>query len=91
MWLHRLIGVIILTSTLFYGGYGYWKLTTIYHDGHAYLGLFVTATIFFLVMSGVVARSRLNRAEEDQRKMLAFKKAHKVSVIWLTGRGLHTS
>lgn len=62
MWMHRIFGVIILYSTVFYGGYGYWKLGRVYDDGHAILGLATLAVILFLVLSGVIARSKLNRA-----------------------------
>ena len=79
MWLHRLSGSILLFATLLYGIVGYVKLMKVVDDTHAYMGITVTGVILFLAVSGVIARSRLNRATENQTLMLGFKLFHKVS------------
>ena len=81
MWLHRLSGSILLFTTLLYGIVGLVKLGTVVDDTHAYLGITVTAVILFLALSGVIARSRLNRATENQTLMLSFKVVHKVGSL----------
>ena len=83
LWMHRLSGVFILVTTLFYGLFGIYKLQKVVHDPHAYLGITVTALVLFIAVSGVVARSRLNRAQENQSAMLKFKKCHIVSVSFI--------
>ena len=47
------------------------------NDVHAPMGIVVTCIITLLAVSGVIARSRLIRANEDQQKMLIAKKIHK--------------
>ena len=78
MWMHRISGSIILAATLLYGGYGYLKLKFVKDDVHAPMGITVTCVILFLAISGVVARSRLNRAVENQETQLRIKEFHKV-------------
>ena len=80
MWLHRISGSALLFATLLFGGVGYFKLKFVKDDVHAPMGIAVTLVITFLVVSGVIARSRLNRAEKNQEASLCFKLFHKVSI-----------
>jgi len=79
MWLHRVSGSILLFTTLLYGIVGYGKLMFVKDDVHAPMGIAVTATIILLAISGVIARSRLNKATENQTLILRIKLVHKVS------------
>ena len=79
MWLHRVSGTIVLATTLLYGIVGYVKLMFVKDDVHAPMGIAVTSVVLLLAVSGVIARSRLNRATENQKAMLVFKTVHKVS------------
>ena len=65
MWLHRVSGAVVLATTLLYGIVGYVKLMFVKDDVHAPMGIAVTAVILLLVVSGVIARSRLVRAEQN--------------------------
>ena len=78
LWWHRISGFIVLTFTLGYGGRGYFKLRFVKDDVHAPMGITVTCVVLFLAISGVVARSRLNRAKSNQENMLNYKLFHKV-------------
>lgn len=78
MWMHRISGALITLATLIYGIVGYVKLMKVKDDVHAPMGIAVTATVTLLAISGVMARSRLNRAEENQSRILCFKLIHKV-------------
>ena len=80
MWMHRISGSALLFATLLFGGVGYFKLKFVKDDVHAPMGIAVTLVITFLVVSGVIARSRLNRAEKNQEASLCFKLFHKVSI-----------
>jgi len=73
MWLHRVSGAVVLITTLLYGIVGFVKLMAVKDDVHAPMGILVTAVILLLVVSGVMARSRLVRATDDQQKMLIAK------------------
>ena len=64
MWLHRVSGTIVLVTTLIYGLVGYFKLMLVKDDVHAPMGITVTGLIFFLAISGVVARIRLVKTQE---------------------------
>ena len=78
MLLHRVSGTIVLTTTLIYGLVGYFKLMFVKDDVHAPMGLTVTGLIFFLAISGVVARVKLVKTQQGQNKMHCFKLIHKV-------------
>ena len=78
MWLHRVSGSVVLFTTLLYGVVGFAKLMMVKDDVHAPMGIAVTCIVLFLTMSGVYARSRLVRAEQDQQKMLRAKWCHKI-------------
>ena len=82
MWLHRISGSALLFATLLFGGIGYFKLKFVKDDVHAPMGITVTLVITFLAVSGVIARSRLNRAEKGQESALCFKLIHKVSQLF---------
>ena len=56
MWLHKIGATFILSSTLFYGIYGYLRLGRIFDDTHGPLGLIVTSLVTFLFISGVYTR-----------------------------------
>ena len=64
MWLHRVSGTIVLVTTLIYGLVGYFKLMLVKDDVHAPMGITVTGLIFFLAISGVVARIKLVKTQE---------------------------
>ena len=84
MWVHRISGSALLAATLLFGGVGYFKLKFVKDDVHAPMGITVTLVITFLAVSGVIARSRLNRAEKGQEAALCFKLFHKVSPFFST-------
>ena len=66
MWAHRISGSVVLITTLLYGIIGFVKMNmTVKNDVHAPMGVAVTSLISFLAISGVVARSCLNRAEKN--------------------------
>ena len=66
MWAHRISGSVVLITTLLYGIVGFVKMNmTVKNDVHAPMGVAVTSLISFLAISGVVARSCLNRAEKN--------------------------
>ena len=86
MWIHRISGSVVLATTLFYGIYGYLKLRMIKDDVHAPMGLAVTSLVSLVVAGGILARSRLNRAEEGQNSVMVFKKIHQIFghlLIWV--------
>ena len=64
MWVHRVSGSILTFATLLYGIVGYVKLMFVKDDVHAPMGIAVTSIVLFLAVSGVIVRSRHNRAEE---------------------------
>ena len=66
MWLHRVSGTIVLVTTLLYGCVGYLKLMFVKDDVHAPMGLAVTAVVLLLAVTGVITRSRLMRANDNQ-------------------------
>lgn len=78
MWMHRVSGTVLLVTTLLYGLTAIIKLKFIKDDVHAPMGVAVTALILFIVISGVIARVKLVKAEQGQQKMLCYKLAHKV-------------
>ena len=65
MWIHRVSGAIVLAVTLLYGSVGYLKLRFVQDDVHAPMGITVTCIVLPIVLGGVLARSRLNRATEN--------------------------
>ena len=79
MWLHRVSGMVVLLTTLIYGLTGYFKLMFVKDDVHAPMGLTVTGLIFFLAVSGVIARLKLVKSTENQQRVLCYKLIHKVS------------
>ena len=66
MWMHRVSGMVVTATTLFYGLYGYFKLRFVKDDVHAPMGLTVVGLISFIALSGVIARWRLEVSEENQ-------------------------
>ena len=78
LWMHRVSGAVALAATLFYAGYALYTIGFPLHDDvHAPMGFTVLCSIFFIVISGVIARSRLNRATSNQAKIMIFKKFHR--------------
>ena len=78
MWWHRVSGTVVFATTALYGITALVKMKwAVKDDVHAPMGITVTAVILFLTVSGVVARSRLNRATSGQEKVLKFKMFHK--------------
>ena len=68
--MHRISGAVALFFTLFYAGVALYKIGwPLAGDMHAPLGFGVLCAILFVVISGVVARSRLNRATSGQAKV----------------------
>jgi hypothetical protein len=78
MLLHRLGAIFILTSTLFYGTYAYFKLQRVVNDVHAPLGLTITALTIFLFLSGALVRKILQADLKNSKKAKYF---HKVRII----------
>ena len=76
--MHRISGATVLAATLFYAGLALYKIGfPLHEDVHAPMGFTVLCSILFIVISGVVARSRLNRATSGQAKVMLFKNFHK--------------
>ena len=70
LWMHRISGAVALFFTLFYAGVALYKIGfPLAGDMHAPLGFAVLCGILFIVLSGVIARSRLNRATSGQAKV----------------------
>lgn len=66
MWLHRIGGVFILITTIFYALHAVKKAGwTIWAGAHPKMGVIVLSFVTFIAASGIVARSRLNRAVTD--------------------------
>ena len=92
LWIHILGGIFILTTTLWYGFYGLWKMGgAIAPDPHAKLGLTVASTVVVLVASGLTSRVQLATSLEDQKNMLFWKMAHKVILPSLVNQILYLS
>ena len=78
LWMHRISGAIVLATTLFYAGVALYQIGFPLHDDiHAPMGLAVLCSVLFIVLSGVIARSRLNRATSNQSKIMIFKNFHR--------------
>ena len=78
LWMHRISGAVLLATVLFYAGYALYTIGfPLAGDMHAPMGLAVLIAILFIVLSGVIARSRLNRATSNQSKVMIFKNFHK--------------
>ena len=78
--LHMLSGSVVLCATLFYGLVGLYQLGgEIKIDAHGPLALTFTSLTAVLALSGVFAYMRLQNSDENQSRMLLFKKIHQVS------------
>ena len=74
---HRISGATVLAATLYYAGRALKMIGfPLKQDVHAPMGFAVLCIILIIVLSGVLARSRLNRAKSEMAKVHNFKKAH---------------
>lgn len=81
-WIHFISGMFITAVTLLYGIYGLYKMKwKLKEDLHAPMGLATTCLVAVLAASGILAKQRLWRAQNNTKQMLCWKKFHKVSLI----------
>ena len=79
LWWHRVSGATLLIATLYYAGRALYMIGfPLKDDMHAPMGLAVLCAILIIVLSGVIARSRLNRATSEMAKVKNFKTVHTI-------------
>ena len=75
---HRISGAAVLVATLYYAGRALYMIgIPLKDDVHAPMGFSVLCTILIIVISGVIARSRMNRATSSMAKVYNYKHVHK--------------
>ena len=79
LWWHRVSGLTLLVATLYFAGRALYMIGfPLKDDVHAPIGFAVLLAILFITISGVVARSRLNRATSGMAAVHKFKSTHRV-------------
>ena len=77
MWIHRISGSVILLTTLIYASYALYKFDR-FEAFHVELGIYTLVGVSVPVFSGILARSRLTRADSNSKCLRNCKNAHKV-------------
>mmetsp|Transcript_1317 Transcript_1317/g.1691 ORF Transcript_1317/g.1691 Transcript_1317/m.1691 type:complete len:290 (-) Transcript_1317:1036-1905(-) len=88
MWIHRIIGTLLMLVTLFFGLWAYrdgnWKIEVNYH---AYFVFPVLFLVFFIAVGGVATRSIMRRLTWNTKTALRIKRGHKFIAYLITLSG----
>ncbi|CDW89749.1 cytochrome b5-like heme steroid binding domain containing protein [Stylonychia lemnae] len=90
MWIHRIVGTLILILTIIMSIVGFRNHKHIFEDlsGHHVIGIIIFFSVNLLVASGIIARSRQIRLKWKTSKILIFKNIHKIygKLMYLLGQ-----
>jgi len=74
-------GLVIGSSTLFYGAYGFFKIEKPPEDIHAPLGILVTILTTGIPLTGILAHYKLRSEKSDPKLSRRIKRCHRVSPL----------